>query len=347
MSEHPAAQIANHTNGNQSAAAVAAPAFPHLEQTNYQIPPLHFPGARPTVRDRWDRLVTVLDIAASPDQVWQALATPAAVSSWLGICRGSLTALNTDCIIDFEDGEFFLCRAVEAEAPRRLRYLWRWLGIGQATSVAWEIEPTPLGARVTVTEEAKNAPWDWQTWNGGGWPGILDQLSTYLRTGSNTRWPWRRMGPYVQVELAVSLYEAWDKLFVESGLRFWLQMMNGQFAPGETLTIMMGDASGAFNLTVDRIVPPGQEPPSFLPYITYAISRPVWNCQVYGRAWLEPSGWGKSILQAFHYNWENLPAELQLSERRLVANYLAGAGRRAQFLCYRPDMPKAPHSWSA
>ncbi len=347
MSDAPAAPVTNPFNGVHTAQAVAMPDFPHLEQLDPQIPPLHFPGARPVVRDRWDRLVTVSDVPFPPERVWEALASPAEVTQWLGVCRGSLTAVNTDCVLDFEDGEFFLCRAVEAQAPHRLRYLWRWLGIGQATSVTWDIRPTPMGSRITVTEEAKNAPWDWQTWNGGGWPGILDQLGTHLRTGANTRWPWRRMGPYVQIELPVSLYEAYDILLAEGGLRFWLQIMNGQFAPGNSVTVMMGDASGAFTLNVQRIVPPGQEPPSFLPYVSYAITRPVWNCEVYGRIWLEPSGWGRSLLQAFHANWENLPPALQLSERRLVANFLAGAARRAQLLCLKPGLNKAPHSWSA
>ena len=108
--------------------------------------------------------------------------------------------------------------------PDRLQYLWRWLGIGQATSVSWSLAPAAGNTCVTVVEEAVNPPWDWQTWNGGGWPGILDQLAAYLRTGMEWRWPWRRMGPYAQVELGVPFYEAWDRLLSPSGLRFWLQL---------------------------------------------------------------------------------------------------------------------------
>lgn len=336
-----------HTKGEHPVPSLQIPQFPQLEQLDRQFPPLPDRGAYPVVRDRWERLVTVTETDATPEAVWQALTDPDALAEWLAIPKGTLGKLNTDCVLDFEDGEFFFCRTVEANAPNRLRYLWRWLGIGQATSVTWDITATGTGSQITVTEEAKNAPWDWQTWNGGGWPGILEQLTTYLRTGINTRWPWRRMGPYAQVELGVSIYEAWDNLFSESGLRYWLQVMHGNLQPDDTLAIMMGDASGTFNLKVQRVVPPGQEAPSFLPYVDYSISRPVWNCEINGRIWIEPAGWGKSLLQAFHSSWENLPADLQLSERRLVTNFFRGAAGRAQQLCMRPTMHQAPHSWSS
>lgn len=352
MSSHTDTSVVNRTNGGQSSGEQASPfahpqQFSQLEQLDNQFPPLQQRGAYPVVRDRWERLVTVAETDAAPEVVWQALTDPADLAEWLAVCKGHLGEPNGECVLDFEDGEFFFCRTVEANAPHRLRYLWRWLGVGQATSVAWDIQPTDGGARVSVTEEAKNPPWDWQTWNGGGWPGILDQLTTYLRTGVNSRWPWRRMGPYAQIELPVSIYEAWDNLFSESGLRYWLQVMNGELQPDETLALMMGDASGALNLTVRRVVQPGQEPPSFLPYVDYAISRPVWDCEVHGRVWIEPAGWGKSLLQAFHSNWENLPPDLQLSERRLVTNFFRGASQRAQQLCMRPGMHQAPHSWSS
>lgn len=340
--------VMEHRNGEHTPPSTfQVPHFPQLEEADRQFPSLYARGAYPIVRDRWERLVTVTETEASPKAIWHALTDPDALKEWLAVSRGSLGKVNADCILDFEDGEFFYCHTVKADAPNRLQYLWRWLGVGQATSVTWDITPTPAGTRITVTEEAKNPPWDWQTWNGGGWPGILDQLTTFVRAGINTRWPWRRMGPYAQIELPVSIYEAWDKLFSESGLRYWMQVMKGKFQPGEAMTVMMGDASGAFTMNVHRVVPPGQEPPSFLPFVEYSITRPVWNCEIYGRAWIEPAGWGKSLLQAFHYNWENLPANLQLSERFLVTNFFRGAAGRAQQICMQPLMPQAPHSWSS
>src|SRR5262245_28207749 len=107
---------------------------------------------------------------ARREDVWRALTDPDALKHWLAVCPGSLEASGKDCVLDFEDGEFFLCRPTEVRPPGRLQYLWRWLGIGQATAVTWALEDVGGATRVAVAEEAINPPWDWQTWNGGGWP---------------------------------------------------------------------------------------------------------------------------------------------------------------------------------
>jgi uncharacterized protein YndB with AHSA1/START domain len=338
--------ISDQKNGNAAPNWLDWPQFPHLKQVEKDIPRLHVPASRTLIRDRWERLVTSIDIPASPKEVWKALTDSAALKLWLAACHGSLEQIHRDCVLDFEDGEFFLCRSTVVEPPQHLHYLWRWLGIGQATSVTWRLEETELSTRVTVTEEAFNPPWDWQTWNGGGWPGILDQLAAYLRTGTQWRWPWRRMGPYAQIEIPISIYEAWDRLFNPSGLRFWLQAMHGSMLPEQSLIVMMGDASGLVEMKVREVVQPGQAPPSFLPYVTFSLNRPIWKSEVAGRLWIEPAGWEHSIFQAFHYNWENLPAELQLSERRILTSFWAGAMRRARLMCGERDLPIGPHSWT-
>jgi uncharacterized protein YndB with AHSA1/START domain len=320
--------------------------FQTLWNVERELPQLHMPGARTTVRDRWERLVTSIDLPHDPEDVWEALTAPSALKLWLAVCHGSLTESNKDCMLDFEDGEFFLCRSKIASRPDQLQYFWRWLGIGQATSVTWDLDPIGVGTRVTVTEEAVNPPWDWQTWNGGGWPGILDQLAAYLRTGTSWRWPWRRMGPYAQIELPIPFYQAWDQLMSPGGLRFWLQVMHGKLEVDHVLTILMGDASGSLEMATREIVQPGQSPPSFLPAVNFSVRRPVWNSEVGGRLWLEPAGWGRSLFQVVHYNWENLPPALQLSERKIVANFWAGAMRRARLMCGPAPVPAGPHSWS-
>lgn len=302
-------------------------------------------GARPVVRDRWERLVTTVYLPVRPESVWRALTDPEALSLWLARCHGSLEELGSDCTLDFEDGEFFLCRPLEAEPNRRLRYIWRWIGIGQATHVQWDLVPRRGGTEVTVTEEATNAPWDWQTWNGGGWPGILDQLAGYLRTGTSWRWPWRRMGPYAQIELPVPFYAAWDALMNEGAQRFWLQVNKGSFAGGSTVDIVLGDASGMAQLDVIEFVRPGERAPSFLPYVVFTLGRGCWGAKLDGRIWLEPAGLDACVLQVFHQNWESLPAALQLSERRIVASFWAGAWGRALQMFGGAMGPPGPHSW--
>lgn len=188
-----------------------------------------------------------------------------------------------------------------------------------------------MGTRVTVTEEALNPPSDWRTWNGGGWPGILDQLSAYVRTPEMSwRWPWRRMGPYVQVEVNGMPFTTWNQLVNPGAVQYWLQRSTGKLEPGETLTLTMGDASGTIDFIVRSIVEPGQAFPSFLPHMDFALRRSIWNCEIGGRLWIEPAGLQRSLFQVFHYNWENLPPDLQLSERKIVAGFWTGAMLRAQ-----------------
>lgn len=226
-----------------------------------------------------------------------------------------------------------------------MQYFWRWLGIGQATSVTWDLEAITTGTRITVTEEALNPPWDWQTWNGGGWNGILDQLANYLRTGTEWRWCWRRMGPYAQIELPASTYETWDRLFSPPSLKYWLLATQGNIAPNQSLPILIGDASGMVEMAIQEVVLPGQSPPSFLPHISFSLTRPVWQTTVEGRLWLEPAGWGRSFLQVFHYNWENLPAGLQLSERKIFTRFWADAMQRASLIFRALDATAGPHNW--
>jgi uncharacterized protein YndB with AHSA1/START domain len=291
-------------------------------------------------------------VPESLDRIWHALTDPAEVRLWLGRCQRRLDQVGVDTVLDFEDGEFFLIRTQSVRPPEdgygELRWLWRWLGLGQPASVTWSLSAGEDGSTtVTATEEAMNPPADWQTWNGGGWPGILEQLASYLRTGTEWRWPWRRMGPYVQVELPTSPFEAWDSLLSESAVKFWLQRMAGEVTPGGSVTLMMGDASGTVQMQVREVVDPGQKPPSFLPSIDFSLARGAWGGEIGGRIWIEPAGWGRSLLQIFHYGWEALPpTPALLEERRILTTFWAGAARRALLLFMRGAPPGGPHSWT-
>lgn len=308
--------------------------------------------AFPTVQDRWERLVTMANIPFPADQVWAALVEPDRLRQWLARCHGGWAKRGRESTLDFEDGEFFYCLTRKAAPPSRARpgtldYLWRWVGIGPATAVSWSLTPGPEGTLVTVVEEATNPPSDWRSWNGMGWPGILDQLSNYLRTGTNTRWPWRRMGPYLQIPLPLMPFQAWDALTSPSAVKHWLQRTNGSLAVGDTMTMVMGDASGTVQLTVTKAVDTGQEFPSYLPYLEFELQRPSWTAALGGRIWIEPAGLGKSLLQIFHYDWERLDIADPVTERTLLTNFWIGAAGRAQMLFGPQGPPAGPHGWSS
>src|SRR5215471_7852009 len=69
---------------------------PDRQQMERDIPSLHLPAAMPIVRDRWERLVTTIEIPTSAQEIWRALTDPADLKLWLALCHGSLEALHRD-----------------------------------------------------------------------------------------------------------------------------------------------------------------------------------------------------------------------------------------------------------
>jgi hypothetical protein len=67
---------------------------------------------------------------------------------------------------------------------------------------------------------------------------------------------------------------------------------------------------------------------------------------------MEPAGLGRSLLQVFHSDWDRLPPELQLSERKLVTGFWTGAMIRAGQMVAPPPTgspngsANGAHSWS-
>jgi len=188
-----------------------------------------------------------------------------------------------------------------------------------------------------VTELSTNGPADWRSWNGMGWPGILDQLADYLRTGTPWRWPWRRMGPYVQTELPGSTFDVWGLLTSLPATQFWISRTSGDLAAeGSEVGLVLGDASGVATLVVTRHVEAYQQFPSYLPRLEFVLRRPGWPGELTGHLWIEPAGLGRSVLQVFHSNWESLSVVAPpLAERKILTDFWVGAFGRAAMLCER------------
>lgn len=324
-----------------------------LSRASAAFPPLQG-SAVPVAQERWERLVSTVTVPETPDEVWAALTDPERVAHWLAVCRGAWATAGRESMLDFEDGEFFWCRTLSAVRPRgyrpgRLRLLWRWVGVGPATAVTWTVAPAAGpgdGCTVTVVEEAENPPSDWRSWNGMGWPGILDQLAAHLRTGTDWRWPWRRVGPYLQIPLPVSPYRAWQELTSPGGVQHWLQRSTGSLSPDDELTLVMGDASGCVRMRVTRTVDAAQEFPSYLPYLEFELRRPSWSAALGGRLWIEPAGLEGSLLQVCHFGWENLDIADPVTERKLLTGYWTAAAGRARMLFLPQGAPAGPHGWS-
>ncbi len=312
-----------------------------LERAESDLPRLYASGARTMARDRWERIVSSNIIPARPEEIWRALTDPHALRQWLISCHGSLEDVGRDCILDFEDGDFFLTRPQIVNAPHQLEWVWRWLGIGPAWTVRWCLEPVEGGTRVTVVDEAFNPPARTGHYRGEGWPEILDILAAFLRTETDYRWPCRSQS-YVLTELPVTIYGAWDRLFSPAGLKWWLHVFAGEIAKGQTVTIHMGDATGSFEMAIHEVMPPSY---NTYPFIVFSCKRPFWPAEVTGRIFLEPAGWGASILQVYQTGWENLGPALQLHERRVIVGFWAEAFRRASQVCAGAGMPGKASPW--
>jgi uncharacterized protein YndB with AHSA1/START domain len=312
-----------------------------LGNLSTDLPPLFLPGAKTVARDRWERIVTAHDIDAPPADIWRALTDPASVKQWFFTCQGSLEMVGRDCVLDFDDGDYFLCRPMVVQPPHYLEWRWRWLGIGPAWSVKWHLTPTDYGTKVTVVDEALNPPARTGHYRGEGWPEILDLLGAFVRTGTNYRWPCRSQS-YVLSELPVTIYAAWEQLFSDSGLRWWLHGFTGRLAAGDSVNIEMGDATGAVQMVVKEVVPPMY---NTFPFVSFSFKRPFWPAEIPGRLFLEPAGWGRSLLQVFQTGWENLGPGLQRKERATIVGFWAEAVKRAMQRCSTPGVPGKASPW--
>lgn len=81
-----------------------------------------------------------IEIEASPEEVWETIATDEGRERWLGDEAG-----DREILVE------------SADAPTRLVWWW-WEGDGDATRVEFLVVPSPGGARVVVTEEAPAVP---------------------------------------------------------------------------------------------------------------------------------------------------------------------------------------------
>jgi uncharacterized protein YndB with AHSA1/START domain len=311
------------------------------QRLDEELPPLYGRGARTIARDRWERIVSSHRIGASPEAIWSALTDPARVAQWFFACNGSLLDKGVDCVLDFGDGDFFLARPIEVDPPHYLEWRWRWLGIGPAWSVKWYLEGCEDGTRVVVADEALNPPARTGHYRGEGWPEILGNLATYLRTGMGTRWVSRSQS-YVLIDVPGTLYAAWDRLFDPRALKWWLHGFHGEIAPGSSVSIHMGDASGSVELAVEEVVEPSY---NVYPAVRFLMKKPRWPMGVPGRLFLEPAGWGRSVLQVFQTDWENLGPALHPSERAVIVSFWAEAFRRAEQLCSSESIPGRASPW--
>ncbi|WP_423196311.1 MULTISPECIES: SRPBCC family protein [unclassified Cupriavidus] len=139
--------------------------------------------------------VVVTYIAASPEQVWQALTDPAlSVQYFFGRRVESDWQVGSPFVLRMDDGKIDSQGVVLAcEPPYRLSVTWRveWLEAFRTLPevvVTWQLDALGEAVRLTVSETHQE-PVDEQILQGGrnGWPLILAGLKTLLETGRPLR----------------------------------------------------------------------------------------------------------------------------------------------------------------
>jgi uncharacterized protein YndB with AHSA1/START domain len=143
------------------------------------------------------KIHAVVEIAAPPERVFRALTEPHELAAWWGSAD---TYQTFDWSIDLRPGGQWSCQARIAgadrlssvrgeyrviEPPRLLEYtfLASWEEFAP-TLVRIEIEPSAIGARVTVLHTGKLATDDAYGGIAEGWQRILDWLNGHLVPGA-------------------------------------------------------------------------------------------------------------------------------------------------------------------
>ena len=136
--------------------------------------------------------VYAIYIAASPEQVWEALTTGELSQKYFFGNKVEVDLrVGGDYIVRQPDGSVHIAgEVVECIAPRRLTVTFNvnWPELIERlgpTLVSYEIEPAGEVIRLTMTE-SHDRPIDDDILSGGrqGWPAILSSLKSLLETGT-------------------------------------------------------------------------------------------------------------------------------------------------------------------
>jgi len=137
-------------------------------------------------------LVYTIYIAATPQQVWQALTSPEFSRKYFfGNAVEVDLRIGGAYIMRTPDGSLHISgEVIECDPPKKLTVTFNvnWPALVEKlgpTLVTYEIEPAGAAVRLTLTE-AHDRPIDDDILSGGraGWPAILSSLKSLLETGA-------------------------------------------------------------------------------------------------------------------------------------------------------------------
>ena len=136
----------------------------------------------------------VLEIAASPETVWQLLTDPAEATRWMGMSAE----------FDLRPGGTYRCEVipgntargefVEIDAPKRLVYTWGWES-GSSSALApgsstVEFDLVPHGSGTLLRFRHSGLTGDAAASHGNGWDHYFSRLATVASGGDPGADPW-------------------------------------------------------------------------------------------------------------------------------------------------------------
>ncbi|HVL86566.1 MAG TPA: SRPBCC domain-containing protein [Candidatus Thermoplasmatota archaeon] len=123
-----------------------------------------------------------IEVAATPEEVWDALVNPKKLSAWLECEAGFRrhgTAVHAGDSFRLDWGEEWVAtgEVVDAKPGARLVTTWEWEGDDEETEVVYELAKTPKGTRLSLThrgfEDEETAEE-----HGDNWEAYLANLAT-------------------------------------------------------------------------------------------------------------------------------------------------------------------------
>jgi uncharacterized protein YndB with AHSA1/START domain len=138
-----------------------------------------------------------VEIAASPETVWELLVDPVKLLRWWGMGAKLDPRPGGELRVHVIPGSVASGQFVEVDPPRRLVYTWGWSEGGGgpelvppgSSTVEIDLEPTPSGTTLRLVhrglpnEEAAGA-------HGEGWDNYLPRLAVAAAGGDPGRDPW-------------------------------------------------------------------------------------------------------------------------------------------------------------
>jgi uncharacterized protein YndB with AHSA1/START domain len=234
-------------------------------------------------------------VPASCEIVWAALTRREEVANWFGDLSALLQPGGT-FRLDFGDGDFFNITDVTLDGPRGLSYQWRFLGTGPRNAISWSIERKDGGSRVTVTDHEKSRGQAMVDELTKGWTDFLQRLQTYLATGRNSRYAWRREFDGA-IELPMEAETAWSRLSSGNGQKKWLPWSDPPIAAGAIVT--MRDGQEPKRLTMASV----KRPNAFT--LSFDLGCPQWNDATVCTLSMQTRPQG-SLLVVLHNGWDSI-----------------------------------------